>query len=204
MKKITAIALILTALTVSCKRDRDVILTYKGGGVTRGEFIRWLKDRGLAGEEATKNNEMMIGELQMLAINKIALLEAKRVNHEKSERFTFLITDIERRYLAIYLMEKVLKEKGYNEKALKIRQILLPAETASDAPRATAKAKEAIAELNNGAKFQDVVAKYSMHPSRNQGGDIGFLIRSQMPPAACSWDRTVRHFGHQLTSPSSR
>lgn len=183
MKKITVVALILTALTMSCKRDGDIILTYKGGGVTRGEFVRWLKDRGLAGEESTKNHEMMIGELQMLAINRIALLEARRVNHERSERFTFLITDIERRYLAIYLMEQVLKEKGYNEKALKIRQILLPVEAASDAPKATAKAKEAIAELNSGAKFQDIVAKYSMHPSRNQGGDIGYLIRSQMPPA---------------------
>lgn len=183
MKKITVVALILTALTMSCKRDGDVILTYKGGGVTRGEFIGWLKERGLAGEESTKNHEMMIGELQMLAINKIALLEAKRVNHEKSERFTFLINDIERRYLAIYLMEHVLKEKGYNEKALKIRQILLPVETASDAPKAMAKAKEAIAALKKGAKFQDIVEKYSMHPSRNQGGDIGYLIRSQMPPA---------------------
>ena len=150
MKKITVVALILTALTMSCKRDGDIILTYKGGGVTRGEFVRWLKDRGLAGEESTKNHEMMIGELQMLAINRIALLEARRVNHERSERFTFLITDIERRYLAIYLMEQVLKEKGYNEKALKIRQILLPVEAASDAPKATAKAKETIAELNSG------------------------------------------------------
>lgn len=183
MKKITAIALILMAFTASCKRDGDLILTYKGGGVTRGEFIRWLKDRGLAGEESTKNHEMMNAELQMLAINRIALIEARRVNHEKSERFNFLITDIERRYLAIFLMEKILKEKGYSEKALKIRQILLPVETASDAPVAMAKAREAIAELNKGAGFRNLVAKYSMHPSRNQGGDIGYLIRSQMPPA---------------------
>ncbi len=34
----------------------------------------------------------------------------------------------------------------------------------------TAKAREAIAELDRGAKFQDIVEKYSMHPSRNRGG----------------------------------
>ncbi len=183
MKKITALAFVLAALMVSCKRDGDVIVSYKGGGVTRGEFIQWLKDRGLTGEESTKNRDAMIGELQMLAINRIALLEAGRCGHEKSERFTFLMGDIERRYLGIYLMEKVLKEKAYTEKALKIRQILMPVERASDAAAATAKAREAIAELGRGAKFRDIVAKYSMHPSRNQGGDIGYLVRAQMPPA---------------------
>lgn len=183
MKKIMALVFLLAVSMMSCKWDSDVIVTYKGGGVTRGEFIQWLKDRGLAGEESTKNRDMMIGELQMLTINHIALLEAKREHHEKSERFTFLISDIERRYLGIFLMEKVANEKGYSEKALKIRQILMPVEKASDAAAATAKAREAIAELDRGAKFQDIVEKYSMHPSRNRGGDIGYLIRSQMPPA---------------------
>jgi peptidyl-prolyl cis-trans isomerase C len=183
MKKIMALVFLLAVPMMSCKWDSDVIVTYKGGGVTRGEFIQWLKDRGLAGEESTKNRDMMIGELQMLTINHIALLEAKREHHEKSERFTFLISDIERRYLGIFLMEKVANEKGYSEKALKIRQILMPVEKASDAAAATAKAREAIAELDRGAKFQDIVEKYSMHPSRNRGGDIGYLIRSQMPPA---------------------
>jgi len=183
MKKIMALVFLLAVPMMSCKWDSDVIVTYKGGGVTRGEFIQWLKDRGLAGEESTKNRDMMIGELQMLTINHIALLEAKREHHEKSERFTFLISDIERRYLGIFLMEKVANEKGYSEKALKIRQILMPVEKASDAAAATAKAREAIAELDRGTKFQDIVEKYSMHPSRNRGGDIGYLIRSQMPPA---------------------
>ncbi len=183
MKKIMALVFLLAVSMMSCKWDSDVIVTYKGGGVTRGEFIQWLKDRGLAGEESTKNRDMMIGELQMLTINHIALLEAKREHHEKSERFTFLISDIERRYLGIFLMEKVANEKGYSEKALKIRQILMPVEKASDAAAATAKAREAIAELDRGTKFQDIVEKYSMHPSRNRGGDIGYLIRSQMPPA---------------------
>lgn len=183
MKKLTALVFLLAVPMMSCKWDSDVIVTYKGGGVTRGEFIQWLKDRGLAGEDSTKNRDMMIGELQMLAINRIALLEAKRAHHEKSERFTFLMSDIERRYLGIFLMEKVTNEKGYSEKALRIRQILMPVEKASDAAAATAKAREAIAELDGGAKFQDIVEKYSMHPSRNRGGDIGYLIRSQMPPA---------------------
>lgn len=183
MKKIMALVFLLAVPMMSCKWDSDVIVTYKGGGVTRGEFIQWLKDRGLAGEESTKNRDMMIGELQMLAINRIALLEAKRENHEKSERFRFLISDIERRYLGILLMEKISNEKDYSEKALKIRQILMPVEKSADSATVTAKAREAIAELDRGAKFQDIVEKYSMHPSRNKGGDIGYLIRSQMPPA---------------------
>ncbi|HSV95923.1 MAG TPA: peptidylprolyl isomerase [Spirochaetota bacterium] len=183
MKKTTALVFFMAVVMVSCKWDSDVIVSFKGGGVTRGEFIQWLKDRGLTGEESTKKRDMMIGELQMLAINSIALREAKRVNHEKSERFSFLISDISDRYLASFLMEKILKEKGYKEKALKIRQILMPVESASDAGAAISKAREAIAELDRGASFRDMVSKYSMHPSRNQGGDIGYLVRVQMPPA---------------------
>ncbi len=183
MKKITALVFIMAVMMLACKRDGDVIVTFKGGGVTRGEFIKWLKDRGLTKEESTKNRDMMIGELQMLAINTIALIEARRVHHEKSERFSFLISDISDRYLSSFLMERILKEKGYKEKALRIRQILMPVESASDSGAAMAKAREAIAELDRGADFKDMVAKYSMHPSRNQGGDIGYLVRAQMPPA---------------------
>jgi peptidyl-prolyl cis-trans isomerase SurA len=45
------------------------------------------------------------------------------------------------------------------------------------------RAKDAEAELKGGAKFKEVVKKYSDDPSADQGGDIGFMKTSAIAPA---------------------
>jgi peptidyl-prolyl cis-trans isomerase SurA len=44
------------------------------------------------------------------------------------------------------------------------------------------RAKAALAELKGGAKFSEVVKKYSDDPSADQGGDIGFMKNSAIAP----------------------
>ena len=160
-----------------------MIVTYKGGGITRGEFIRWLKERSPGAKDPERNSEKLLQELHAMTIQRIARLEALRENYEKSERFSFLITDIKRRYLCSFLMDRVVKQRGYRETAYRVRQILLPVEGGAPSAGVLAKARSAIAELGRGARFEDMVKKYSMHPSRNQGGDVGYMIKEQMPPA---------------------
>ncbi len=184
MRMVCAIVLGFILCCVSCSRDSEMILTYKGGGISRGEFVRWLKERAPDAKGSEKNREMLLQELQSMAIQRIARLEAGREGYEKSERFSFLIDDVKRRYLCSFLMDRISKQRGYRETAFRVRQILLPAE-GGGAPSAEvlARARSAIGELESGARFEDVVKKYSMHPSRNQGGDIGYMLREQMPPA---------------------
>lgn len=43
-------------------------------------------------------------------------------------------------------------------------------------------AKEAMAEIQNGAKFEDVAKKYSDAPSAKEGGDIGFFKAGTIAP----------------------
>lgn len=45
------------------------------------------------------------------------------------------------------------------------------------------RAKAAVAELKGGAKFSEVVKKYSDNPSADQGGDIGFMKTGSIAPA---------------------
>jgi len=44
-------------------------------------------------------------------------------------------------------------------------------------------AKEAMAEIQNGAKFQDVAEKYSDAPSAKDGGDVGFFKAGTIAPS---------------------
>lgn len=44
------------------------------------------------------------------------------------------------------------------------------------------KAKEVISEINAGSSFEDAANKYSMCPSKSQGGDLGFFTKGKMVP----------------------
>ncbi len=183
VKMLSAFLIGLTVLVPACSRDGENIAVFRNGVINRGEFMQWLKDRGLASETAMRNREMLANELQMMAINRIAMMEARRENYAASERFLFLFGDIERRYLNAYLMEKIVREKGYNERAVRVRQILIPVREKDSSGAAVKKAGGIIAELDKGAAFEEMVKKYSEHPSKNQGGDIGYLLHGQMPRA---------------------
>lgn len=52
----------------------------------------------------------------------------------------------------------------------------------ADVDRAQTRAAEALARLRNGAKFEDVAAKYSDGPTARDGGDLGVIRKGEMDP----------------------
>jgi len=44
------------------------------------------------------------------------------------------------------------------------------------------KAKEVVAKLDGGAKFEDLVKEYSVGPSKESGGDLGYFAKNEMVP----------------------
>ncbi len=183
MKRFLLIITVFLTGAVSCKSDRDVVAVYKGGTVTRGEFRAWMDQRKKSGETAELEKINLTKELQILALHKIAAIEAKSENYENSERFRFLMEDIAARQLAALMLEGEFKKSGFSAEAVKLRQILMPVEggTEKDARPVLEKARRAVAELDGGASFADVVKKYSLHPSKNREGDIGWFVREMLP-----------------------
>ncbi|MFZ5987080.1 MAG: peptidylprolyl isomerase [Bacillota bacterium] len=43
-------------------------------------------------------------------------------------------------------------------------------------------AKEVLSEINSGSSFEDTVKKYSLCPSKSQGGDLGYFTKGKMVP----------------------
>ena len=58
MKKIiiAGIGIAVMLLAVSCKRAGDVIATYTGGKITRGEFYDWMDARKMTKDAIIKKN----------------------------------------------------------------------------------------------------------------------------------------------------
>lgn len=68
------------------------------------------------------------------------------------------------------------KEKLASPAGVRLAQILVSTENEKRKPEeAEKRAKEALAELKAGARWTEVVKKYSDHASAAEGGDIGFL-----------------------------
>jgi peptidyl-prolyl cis-trans isomerase SurA len=63
---------------------------------------------------------------------------------------------------------------------------ILVSNTKYKAPDDLSRAKQAVAELKNGARFSDVVKKYSDGPNTDQGGDIGFQDTDTLAPVIAS------------------
>jgi hypothetical protein len=184
MKRLLLINIFILFSITACKISSDIIATYKDGKITRGEFTQWLTNRNIPINAIDKDHKTMKNELQMLALNKISLLEAQKEHYDKSERFTFLFDDIKTRYIGSQLLDEIIEEKGFKEKCVKLQQIVLKIEGKTDAEnnQIYVKAKTIINELDKGEDFSKLAKKYSNHPSGKIGGEMGYLIKELMNP----------------------
>jgi hypothetical protein len=184
MKRPALIYIFILFSITACKFDSDIIATYKDGKITRGEFTQWLKNRNIPIDAIGKDRETVKNELQMLAMNNIALIEAQKENFEKSERFTFLFDDIKTRYLGSQLLDDIIEEKGFKENCVKLQQIVLKIEGKTDVENNQIynKAKTIIDELDKSENFSKLAKKYSDHPSGKIGGETGYLIKELINP----------------------
>src|SRR4030042_1120442 len=87
MKQITIIVLALaTAMAATgCKRASDVLATYKGGRVARGEFHEWMDARRMEQEAILKKKTQQKTHLERLVIEKLSVQEAKKAGFDKRE-----------------------------------------------------------------------------------------------------------------------
>ncbi len=183
MNKILLSVMVLLCLLISsCQCDSDTIAVYADGSVTRSELLKWLRVQDIPLERARNNNELMKIHLEQLILQRIAILEAKKADYEKSVRFVLLFDDISTKYLNESLLKKMQDSAKYSEKIIKLRQIVLP--VSDDAKDREAKIKEAgsiIEKINKGISFNELARIYSKNPENENGTTGGYYIREFMP-----------------------
>ncbi len=200
MKRLICTALAAgIALGTACKRDGDVLASYDTGRITRGEFYEWIGTKQSIRDTIFKSKKQQRARLEMMAIQRFAVEEARRAGLDRSEDFLALSEMATNAQLIETLFLKEIKEKTkLKERAVHVRHIVLrvkdfridkgktrplsPAELEQERNATMARAGEIIARLEKGESFEELAKKYSEDSSKKKGGDIGFIVEDMMPP----------------------
>ncbi|MFV9991776.1 MAG: peptidylprolyl isomerase, partial [Candidatus Midichloria sp.] len=145
------------------------------------------QELGLAIEDlATKNNltaENLIGELQKKQVSKQELqkmfkshiLWSKIIKNEFADNIKVSEQEIKEQFEIMRKYQKI-----NNDIRLKLAQIVLDIEPNN--PGSKNYAANIISALNSGADFKSLVQEFSVAPSKENGGEIGWIQLSQLSP----------------------
>lgn len=167
--------------------------TFTGGSITGKDVLAFVNNLPPALQGAPDQllpmivNQMVNDKLVAMEAAKIKLSEEAVTKKRMQEAMDQVIRD---RYVEKQLDGKVTDAKvkaKYNElvknakpqEEIRASHILVEDE---------AKAKDIIARLNKGEKFEDLAKKNSVDPSKDQGGDLGYVTKDLM----------VKEFGDAL------
>lgn len=196
MKKYQWLVLCVVLALGGCKVKGDVLATYKEGRITRGEFYDWIEAKRLNKGEILKSKKYQESKLRMMAIDRLCVAEARKEGLDKSPELKALAEKAEEAQLMDLLYQREIKENTkFSEPAVRIRQIFIKtrdpkqekgkkpsdAETKKERETAVEKARELIAQIEKGAKFEDLAKQHSADFSKKNGGDIGYILYDMMP-----------------------
>lgn len=200
MKRLICAALAAgLVMGTACKRDGDILARYDTGRITRGEFYEWIGAKQSIRDTIFKSKKQQRARLEMMAIQRFAVEEARRAGLDRGEDFLALSEMATNALLIETLFLKEIKEKTkLKERAVHVRHIVLrvkdfsidkgktrplsSAELEQERNAAMARAGEIIARLGRGESFEELAKRYSEDSSKKKGGDIGFIVEDMMPP----------------------
>lgn len=164
--------------------DGDVLAVVNGKKITEAEYQRYNK-QGDDGHGHGPNREQMLQEMiNIELINADALTK----NYDKDAEFAAAMEEMRRTQLAAYTVRKTLAAAtagaeaeikaeyerliaGMPRHEYKARHIMLDSEGG---------AKEIVAALDRGGKFEELAREKSIDDYAEQGGDLGWFTLDQM------------------------
>ncbi len=205
LKKLRLLIFIFTLIVLfnsACSKDADILATYKGGKITRGEFHAWFLERSPRANKKqlfkNKSKREIESRLKGMAFQKILIMEAKNggfMDKARIKKFINLIADhiLAQEYIKNEIIENSEEEfeiarakhiflRIKNFKIENKKNVKLSAEELEKSKNARIKdAERIIKEIKAGAKIEDLAKKYSEDNTRNKKGDAGYLVKGLMP-----------------------
>ncbi|HPI21934.1 MAG TPA: peptidylprolyl isomerase [Spirochaetota bacterium] len=199
MKKAVCIGIMLMiAAAMGCKREGDILATYQGGDIKRGDLYEWLKERHFQKDSVVKTKKAQKEKLERIAIERIAALEAKKAGFDATDEFKAMADMAMEHQLTKLLYQKEIRDTAkFKEPIVRIshiyfkirdarvegakREKLSEKDLAAELEAATQKAQGVIEQLKKGEKFDELAKKHSDDFSKKNGGDIGFRIAEMLP-----------------------
>lgn len=180
-----AVAIALTAvptLSQAKAEDGGVAAVVNGNKIYKSQVETFMKANNVKAEDQSKVYPIV---LDQLVDERLLQDAAHSANIEKSAEFQQRLAQLKENlakqtYLENYLKDKVndkvvkaeyekLKKENKGVEEIHARHILLKTED---------EAKQVIKSLDNGAKFEDLAKERSTDPSGKNGGDIGYVAKS--------------------------
>ncbi len=201
MKKrcITLSLAVLMLALAGCKSDSDILATYNDGTITRGEFHNWIEAKKWSAESILKSKKQQKDKLAMMAVERIAIKEAKESGFDESQEFRAIAEMATESQLMKLLYNREIKDKAtFEEPAIDVRHIFLKVrdfkiqngkrvnlskkELSEALSRAREKANMIIEKLGEGESFAELAKKHSDDFSKKKGGKIGYVVRDMLMP----------------------
>jgi peptidyl-prolyl cis-trans isomerase C len=165
------------------------------------EFRQMSEKQSLEGKMRLLNEKGLRDFLDNYIITREVLYqEAKKKGFDKNKEILAKVDDFKRAMVIDALLEEALRGKGevseneieqyYKENKdlftepleVKIRHIFVTSEPAL---------KEVLMKLSQGESFEKLAATYNVDPSRNDGGNLGYIRRGQLTPSFASFEEAA-------------
>ncbi|MDN5307202.1 MAG: peptidyl-prolyl cis-trans isomerase [Eubacteriaceae bacterium] len=128
--------------------------------------------------------------LEELVAQELFYLEGKEAKADETEEFRTMVKDAEEKLLKTHMIAQFMMDvtvpdeevqKFYDENpdqfiapdSIRALHVLLPTEE---------QAAQIIDEIKDGKSFEDAAKEYSVCPSKDQGGDLGYFSKGKMVP----------------------
>jgi len=167
---------------------KDELATVNGETITMKDFYNSMGDLPPGMREKYEDPKQIKRYLDKVIEKKLLLQEGLKLGIDKDPVIVERLNDLRQRLVidALYKritakeltdekVEQYYKENKakYTKESVRASHILVKTE---------ADAKNILKELNEGSGFETLAQKYSLDPSREKGGDLGFISRGQMAP----------------------
>jgi len=199
MKRIILTCVIAASLLIGCKGKNDVVATYSGGNITRGDFYLWMDAHNMNKEAVLKKKKMQKFRLETMGEWMLAAREAVKKGFDKSDEFKIIEEISAESQIANRVYEKEIKEKAeFEEPAVRFRQIVIRVKSyglkdnkrvpltkeqmAVNMQEAMGKGRDIIQKLKAGESFKVLAKEHSDDISRNKGGDVGYQTKYSLHP----------------------
>ena len=199
MRKVWFFMLSLFILQMSnCKSDSDILATYSGGSITRGELYKWLDARRIPRDSVIKKKMNQKLKLKQMATDKLVYNVAVKAGFDSSRDMGELLEILKWNFLSGFYVKKIRNEGDFREKSARVRIIKLTEknfkmednkkiilkgrELESEAKKESDLARSIIDRLNRNESFEKLAGEYSEDPSKKEGGDIGYITEGMREP----------------------
>jgi len=198
MRNYAVLAVAFMMILSGCKRDSDVLATYKDGKITRGEFTTWMDARNYPRESILKKKSQQKVKLKQMALDRLTVSEARKAGFDKNADYIFMEKLFNRNFYAGYLFSEIRSRGEFSGEASSVsiiklmvknyriendsRKELTKPELEIMAAKKMEQAEQIIKKLEDGESFSDLAKKYSEDYSKKNGGDIGYITRNMRGP----------------------